>query len=208
MKSSKLTPVVRIVDDDEKVLASEAFLVNMAGFRTSTYNSAKEFLEKDDPLFPGCVILDIRMPEMSGLKLQEEMKKREIDLPIIFLTGNGDIDMAVKAMLTGATDFIVKPPEPNRLKEALAKAVAKNQNDREAAETCEEMCTQFDLLTPAEKKAAEMIALGKLNKVISFELEVSEQAVKNWRSSIFHKLNCKNIVELNAFLRKIHILKD
>ena len=200
MKSSKLTPVVRIVDDDEKVLASEAFLVNMAGFRTSTYNSAKEFLEKDDPLFPGCVILDIRMPEMSGLKLQEEMKKREIDLPII--------DMAVKAMLTGATDFIVKPPEPNRLKEALAKAVAKNQNDREAAETCEEMCTQFDLLTPAEKKAAEMIALGKHNKVISFELEVSEQAVKNWRSSIFHKLNCKNIVELNAFLRKIHILKD
>ena len=114
MKSSKLTPVVRIVDDDEKVLASEAFLVNMAGFRTSTYNSAKEFLEKDDPLFPGCVILDIRMPEMSGLKLQEEMKKREIDLPIIFLTGHGDIDMAVKAMLTGATDFIVKPPEPNR----------------------------------------------------------------------------------------------
>lgn len=173
MKSSKLTPVVRIVDDDEKVLASEAFLVNMAGFRTSTYNSAKEFLEKDDPLFPGCVILDIRMPEMSGLKLQEEMKKREIDLPIIFLTGHGDIDMAVKAMLTGATDFIVKPPEPNRLKEALAKAVAKNQNDREAAETCEEMCTQFDLLTPAEKKAAEMIALGKHNKVISFELEVS-----------------------------------
>ena len=172
MKSSKLTPVVRIVDDDEKVLASEAFLVNMAGFRTSTYNSAKEFLEKDDPLFPGCVIFDIRLPEMSGLKLQEEMKAREIDLPIIFLTGHGDIDMAVKAMLTGATDFIVKPPEPNRLKEALAKAVAKNQNDREAAETCEEMCTQFDLLTPAEKKAAEMIALGKHNKVISFEREV------------------------------------
>lgn len=202
MKSSKLTPVVRIVDDDEKVLASEAFLVNMAGFRTSTYNSAKEFLEKDDPLFPGCVILDIRMPEMSGLQLQEEMKKREIDLPIIFLTGHGDIDMAVKAMLTGATDFIVKPPEPSRLKEALAKAVAK------AAETSEEMRALFDLLTPAEKKAAEMIALGKLNKVISFELEVSEQAVKNWRSSIFHKLNCKNIVELNAFLRKIHILND
>ena len=208
MKSSKLTPVVRIVDDDEKVLASEAFLVNMAGFRTSTYNSAKEFLEKDDPLFPGCVILDIRMPEMSGLQLQEEMKKRELDLPIIFLTGHGDIDMAVKALLTGATDFIVKPPEPNRLKEALAKAVAKNQSDREASETCEEMRAQFDLLTPAEKKAAEMIALGKLNKVISFELEVSEQAVKNWRSSIFHKLNCKNIVELNAFLRKIHILND
>ena len=132
----------------------------------------------------------------------------EIDLPIIFLTGHGDIDMAVKALLTGATDFIVKPPEPNRLKEALAKAVAKNQNDREAAETSEEMRAQFDLLTPAEKKAAEMIALGKLNKVISFELEVSEQAVKNWRSSIFHKLNCKNIVELNAFLRKIHILND
>ena len=111
-------------------------------------------------------------------------------------------------MLTGATDFIVKPPEPNRLKEALAKAVTKNQTDREAAETCEDMRALFDLLTPAEKKAAEMIALGKLNKVISFELEVSEQAVKNWRSSIFHKLNCKNIVELNAFLRKIHILND
>ena len=90
MKSSKLTPVVRIVDDDEKVLASEAFLVNMAGFRTSTYNSAKEFLEKDDPLFPGCVILDIRMPEMDGVSVCQRLRGLS-GVPVIFLSAYANI---------------------------------------------------------------------------------------------------------------------
>lgn len=88
MKTSKLSPIIRIVDDNEKVLASEDFLVKMSGYRTAAYCNARDFLERDDPLFPGCVILDVRMPEMSGLQLQEEMKKREMDLPIIFLTGD------------------------------------------------------------------------------------------------------------------------
>lgn len=208
MKTSKLNPIIRIVDDNEQVLASEAFLVKMAGYRTAAYTSAKAFLEQDDPLFPGSVILDIRMPEMSGLQLQEEMKDRGIDLPIIFLTGHGDIDMAVKALLTGASDFIVKPPKPERLKDALAKAVKLNIESRLKKEDLEEGRELFDRLTPAEKRAAEQIAIGSLNKVIAFELNVSEQAVKNWRSSVFHKLGCKNAVELNSFLRRINVIQD
>ena len=208
MKSSKLDPVVRIVDDNEQVLASESFLIKMAGFRTVEYRSARDFLSNDDIIFPGCAILDIRMPEISGLQLQEEMHKRGILLPIIFLTGHGDVDMAVKALLTGATDFIEKPPEPDRLTKAIARAVAKDIERREKEEIAESASKRYALLTPAEKRASELIAKGALNKVIAYELDVSEQAVKNWKSSIFHKLECKNAVELNTFLRKINLLKD
>lgn len=208
MKTSKLEPVIRIVDDEPKVLASEAFLVKLAGYRTATYPNAKAFLEEYDPLFPGCLILDIRMPDMSGLQLQDEMIQRKIDLPIIFLTGHGDVDMAVKALLTGATDFITKPPEPNRLKAAIAKAVKKNIEDRIQAEANHERFERFESLTVAEKKAAPIIAKGLLNKQIAGELDVSEQAVKNWRSSILHKLGCSNVIELNSFLRRIQIIED
>ncbi len=208
MKSSKLEPIIRIVDDEPKVLASEAFLVKLSGYRTAIYPNAKAFLEEYDPLFPGCLILDIRMPDMSGLQLQDEMIKRKIDLPIIFLTGHGDVDMAVKALLTGATDFIVKPPEPNRLKLALEKAVKKNIDDRIQAEENREKIERFASLTVAEKRAAPIIAKGLLNKQIAGELDVSEQAVKNWRSSILHKLGCANVIELHSFLRRIHISED
>lgn len=208
MKTSKLEPVIRIVDDEPKVLASEAFLVKLAGYRTATYSSAQAFLEEYDPLFPGCLILDIRMPDMSGLQLQDEMVKRKIDIPIIFLTGHGDVDMAVKALLTGATDFIVKPPEPNRLKSAIAKAVKKNIDDRIKTEENLEKIERFESLTIAEKKVAPLIAKGLLNKQIAGEFNVSEQAVKNWRSAILHKLDCSNVIELNSFLRRIQIIED
>lgn len=207
MKTSKLDPIIRIVDDDPKVLASEVFLVKMAGYRTASYESALAFLNEYDPLFPGCLILDIRMPEMSGLQLQEEMIRRNIDLPILFLTGHGDVDMAVKALLTGASDFLIKPPDPTRLKASLAKAVAKNLEDRAREEEINHMTVKYNLLTASEKKVAPRIANGELNKVIAFDMEVSEQAVKNWRSAVLHKLECRNVIELHNFLRKIGIIE-
>ena len=208
MKTSALLPLIRIVDDDPKVLASEAFLVTMAGFQTITYENAQSFLENYDNVRPGCVLLDIRMPGMSGLQLQDEMLKREIDLPIIFLTGHGDIDMAVKALQTGATDFLVKPPAPDRLKISLQKAVDKNIEDRKRREEKEHHLELFKKLTPSEQSVVLKIAHGEMNKVIAFNLGVSEQAVKNWRSSIFQKLDCKNAIELNSFLRVVDMWKD
>lgn len=207
MKTSKLDPIIRIVDDDPKVLASEVFLLKMAGYRTASYGSALAFLNEYDPLFPGCLILDIRMPEMSGLQLQEEMIRRNIDLPILFLTGHGDVDMAVKALLTGASDFLIKPPDPARLKASLAKAVAENLEDRARKEEIDHMTVKYNLLTASEKKVAPRIANGELNKVIAFDMEVSEQAVKNWRSAVLHKLECRNVIELHNFLRKIGIIE-
>ncbi|WP_304625160.1 response regulator transcription factor [uncultured Parasutterella sp.] len=207
MKTSKLDPIIRIVDDDPKVLASEVFLVKMAGYRTASYGSALAFLNEYDPLFPGCLILDIRMPEMSGLQLQEEMIRRNIDLPVLFLTGHGDVDMAVKALLTGASDFLIKPPDPARLKASLAKAVAENLEDRARKEEIDHMTVKYNLLTASEKKVAPRIANGELNKVIAFDMEVSEQAVKNWRSAVLHKLECRNVIELHNFLRKIGIIE-
>lgn len=208
MKTSNLVPLIRIVDDEPKVLASEAFLVTMAGFQTVTYENAQSFLDRYDSLRPGCVLLDIRMPDMSGLQLQDEMVRRGIDLPIVFLTGHGDVDMAVKALLTGATDFLVKPPEPNRLKASLQKAVDKNIAERRLDEQKAQNLELFKTLTPSEESVVLRIAKGELNKVIAFDLGVSEQAVKNWRSSIFHKLECKHAIELNSFLRTIGKWKD
>ena len=201
MDPLKLQPIIRIVDDEPSVRSSEAFLVSMCGFQCTEFESAAQFLENDDAIYPGCVILDIRMPEMTGLQLQDEMIKRGNDLSIIFLTGHGDVDMAVKALLTGATDFLTKPPEPEKLKEALNKAVSLNIKNRKKAFIRNEAQKKFDTLTASEKLIAPLIAKGTLSKVIAFERGVSDQAIKNARNSIFHKLDVKHVVELNDFLR-------
>ena len=109
-------PLVRIVDDEESVRRSASFTLRVAGFNAVTYESARDFLDRDDLRHPGCVVLDVRMPEMSGLELQQEMLRRGIDLPILFLTGHGDVGMAVSALKLGADDFCEKPIEPAKLR--------------------------------------------------------------------------------------------
>ena len=119
-------PIVRIIDDEESVRNSEAFTLRVAGFETVCYSSAEEFLQRDDSLHPGCIILDVRMPGMSGPELQQEINKREIDLPIIFLSAHGNIGLAVDTLKRGARDFYEKPVAPEILRETVARLVQEN----------------------------------------------------------------------------------
>ncbi len=199
----KLTPLIRLIDDDEMVLGSESFLLRMEGWRTAQYLSAEEFLSKDDSERPGCIILDIRMPGLNGMELQSLMMEKNIDLPIIFLTGHGDIDMAVSALKKGAVDFLVKPANDERLQEAVKNAVEKNILSRQKNIEHDNMLELYEQLTEREKDIAPMVANGTANKVIAIDLDISENSVKKYRSSILEKLQVRTIVELTDFLRQI-----
>ncbi len=199
----KLTPLVRLIDDDEMVLRSESFLLRMDGWQTVQYLSSEDFLKQDDFQRPGCLVLDIRMPGLNGVELQALMKERKIDLPIIFLTGHGDIDMAVSALKKGAIDFLVKPAEDERLQEAVKSAVNKNILSRERSFSLERKNNYYNLLTEREKTIAPLVANGTANKVIAIDLGISENSVKKYRSSILEKLQVRTIVELTDFLREI-----
>lgn len=199
----KLTPLIRLIDDDEMVLGSESFLLRMEGWQTAQYLSAEDFLSKDDSERPGCIILDIRMPGLNGMELQSLMMERNIDLPIIFLTGHGDIDMAVSALKKGAVDFLVKPANDERLQEAVKNAVEKNIFSRQKNIERDNMLELYALLTEREKEIAPLVANGTANKVIAIDLDISENSVKKYRSSILEKLRVRTIVELTDFLRKI-----
>ncbi|WP_347281346.1 response regulator transcription factor [Turicimonas muris] len=199
----KLTPLIRLIDDDEMVLGSESFLLRMEGWQTAQYLSAEEFLSKDDSERPGCIILDIRMPGLNGMELQSLMMEKNIDLPIIFLTGHGDIDMAVSALKKGAVDFLVKPANDERLQEAVKNAVEKNILSRQKNIEHDNMLELYEQLTEREKDIAPMVANGTANKVIAIDLDISENSVKKYRSSILEKLQVRTIVELTDFLRQI-----
>ena len=199
----KLTPLIRLIDDDEMVLGSESFLLRMEGWQTAQYLSAEEFLSKDDSERPGCIILDIRMPGLNGMELQSLMMEKNIDLPIIFLTGHGDIDMAVSALKQGAVDFLVKPANDERLQEAVKNAVEKNILSRQKNIEHDNMLELYEQLTEREKDIAPMVANGTANKVIAIDLDISENSVKKYRSSILEKLQVRTIVELTDFLRQI-----
>lgn len=203
IERKKLSPLVRLVDDDEMVLRSESFLVRMDGWQTAEYSSAEEFLERDDFTRPGCVVLDIRMPRMSGIELQSIMKQRNIDLPIIFLTGHGDIDMAVSSMKKGAVDFLVKPPSEERFQEAVKTAIEKDVANKTIKFERQTKEALFAELTPREQEIALPLAKGSANKVIAIDLNVSEQSIKKYRSSLMGKLGIRTTVELNEFLRSI-----
>ena len=189
--------LIRIVDDDPTVCASLTFVLQIAGFDVVSYNSADQFLSQASGLRPGCILLDVKMPGKSGLELFQELRRnQDLQLPVIFLTGHGDIEMAVQALHEGAFDFLVKPADPQRLLAIVTKAVELSktlQRERREAREIEELMAK---LTPAELQVAQMMAKGLTVKTIAQALEVSEQAVKSHRSSIYHKLDAINPVEV------------
>ena len=189
--------LIRIVDDDPTVCASLTFVLQIAGFDVVSYNSADQFLSQASGLRPGCILLDVKMPGKSGLELFQELRRnQDLQLPVIFLTGHGDIEMAVQALHEGAFDFLVKPADPQRLLAIVTKAVELSKTlrrERREARKIEELMAK---LTPAELQVAQMMAKGLTVKTIAQALEVSEQAVKSHRSSIYHKLDAINPVEV------------
>lgn len=196
--------IVRIVDDNDEYRNSETFLLRMFGYNVADYSSALDFLEKDDPAIPGCLILDVKMPEMSGLELQKIMTEKELGLPIIFLTGHGDVEMAVNTLHRGASDFLLKPVAPERLKESVARAIETDRSNRAKKRIQEEAKEKYNQLTEREKDVCRLAVQGLLNKQIAIELGISEHTVKVHRASIKYKLQVQTPVDLVNLVQQVH----
>lgn len=196
--------VVRIIDDDDSMRKSWRFLIEGEGWTTKCHSSALRFLEEDDRNELGCVVLDVRMPDMSGIELQRVMMLQKNGLPIIFVSGHGDIDMAVQALKDGATDFLPKPVSADRLLTAIERAVSKDVERRQQNQLTDEYRHVFDTLTARERMVAKKVARGLLNKQIADELQISEKTVQVHRGSVCRKLGVKSAVGVASILSILH----
>ena len=192
--------VVRIIDDDDSMRKSWRFLIEGEGWTTKFYSSALRFLEEDDRNELGCVVLDVRMPDKSGIELQRVMMLQKNGLPIIFVSDHGDIDMAVQALKDGVTDFLPKPVSADRLLTAIERAVSKDVERRQQNQLTDEYRHGFDTLTAREKMVAKKVARGLLNKQIADELQISEKTVQVHRGSVCRKLGVKSAVGVASIL--------
>ncbi len=200
--------LVRIVDDDAEQLKSLAFLLRMGGFEVMTYQSAQSFLEMDDPRKPGCLLLDHRMPGMTGMELQAELVERGSLLPVIFLSAHGDIPMAMQAVHRGAMDFLVKPAAPDVLIASVEKAVKKSFEDLAADAGQADLAEKAATLTDRELEVARLVALGLLNKQIGDKLGISLPTVKLHRGNAAKKLGVRSAVAMAKALESAGLLPD
>ena len=200
----KAQSVVRIVDDDESILKALTVFLSFDDWRVRTYAGAAAFLASDDFETPGCIILDVRMPGMSGLELFEELLRRGIELPVVFLSAHGDIEMAVEAVRRGAKTFLVKPPKPEKLLEVLESVTADDWERRRKEAYAASLAEEWEKLTPAEAQVAVMVGKGLSNAFIAEAVGVAERTVRAHRASIYEKLDIENAVELADFIHELH----
>lgn len=192
--------LIRTVDDDPAMREALEFMLTAEGWRVKTYENGRAFLTDDAPSTPGCAILDVRMPGMSGLELQQEMNVWGYALPIIFLTGNGDIDMAVSAMRDGAVDFVQKPVRQERLLKAIARAVTRSVSETGAVETEGAIRAKVQELTDREREIAELIGKKLTNRQISERTGITVRTVEVHRAAIIRKLGVRNPDEIERYL--------
>jgi two-component system, LuxR family, response regulator FixJ len=189
-------PVVFIVDDDEAVRSSLRLLLKSVGLVPSALASAREFLDKYDPAQPGCLVLDVRMPEMSGLELQEQLNLKGAVLPVIFITGHGDVPMAVEAMQAGACDFLQKPFRDQDLIDRIQRALDKDRTNRAALDERTLIRERLQSLTPREREVLAMVTSGKANKVMAADLGVSQRTVEIHRARVMEKMSAASLAQL------------
>jgi FixJ family two-component response regulator len=203
------TPIIHVVDDDDSLRTALARLLQAAGYEVRSYASAGEFLLARPANTPGCVVLDIQMPGPSGLELQEAFGKRTDALPIIFLTGHGDIPMSVRAMKAGAVDFLTKPVQRQVLVNAVRNALARDAESRQLREQDGTLRAHFETLTPRERAVFTLVVAGKANKQIATELGTSERTVKAHRAHVMEKMHVASLAELvRAAERLLGRMKD
>jgi len=189
-------PVVFVVDDDTAIRRSLGFLIESIGLAVESYETAEHFLDAYDPERPGCLILDVRMPGMSGLNLQEELAKRHAELPIIIVTGYAEVPMAVRALKSGAVDFIEKPFSDQLLLERVGEAIESDRQRRQARRELDEAVALFATLTIREREVLAGVVLGKPNKVIATELGVGTKTVEAHRAKLMKKLKVYSLADL------------
>jgi FixJ family two-component response regulator len=197
--------VIFIVDDDPSVRTGLARLFKSVGLTAATFASAPEFLEKAQPEKPGCVIVDLRLPAMSGLELQEQLKARSLNLPIIFLTAFGTVPTSVRAMKAGAIDFLEKPVDDQTLIDAVFRALELDRAQRAKQAEVQSVYDRFKSLTPREVEVFRLIITGKLNKQVAYDLNTSEKTIKVHRARILEKMHCQSLAELVRLAEKSNL---
>ena len=189
-------PTVFVVDDDEAVRDSLRVLLKTVGINTETFASGREFLDSYDPDRPGCVVLDIRMPGMSGMELQEQLVVRNAILPVIFITGHGDVPMAVHALRSGAVDFMQKPFSEQALLDRIQQVLEQNGRDREKLASREAIRARMGRLTPRERQVMKLVVDGNANKVIAIDLGIGERTVEIHRARVMEKMEASSLPHL------------
>jgi FixJ family two-component response regulator len=198
--------IVFVVDDDPAVCTALKRLIRSVGIEVQTFTSAGDFLRATRPEVPSCLVLDVRLPGLSGLNLQEQLTTAKIDLPIIFITGHGDIPMTVRAMKGGALEFLTKPVEEQDLLEAIQRGIQRHRHHlAQRAEICE-LQRRCDSLTPREREVFPLVTSGLLNKQIAAELGASEKTIKIHRAQVMQKMKAQSLAHLVRIAEKLRLV--
>jgi len=198
-------PIVFVVDDDLSVRRSTERLIRSIGLEVQTFTSAREFLKTPRPARPACLVLDVRMPGLSGMDLQHELTRSGIHIPIIFITAHGDIPMSVRAMKAGATEFLTKPFRSRNLLDAIRAAIDRDRAERKDRSEIEELRERYEWLTPREREVLPLVAAGLLNKQVAGKLATTERTIKFHRSHIMKKVCAESVADLVRMVEKLGI---
>jgi len=196
-------PIVFVVDDDAAVRDAVGKLISSVGLRAQTFASTREFLDVQRPEAPACLVLDVRLPDVSGLEFQRELAQAGIRIPIIFITGHGDIPMSVQAMKAGAVEFLTKPFRGQELLDAVQDAIAKDRAAWNTRAQLSELSARYALLTPREKEVMELVVQGLLNKQVAAELGASELTIKTHRGRVMEKMQADSVADLVRMAEKL-----
>jgi FixJ family two-component response regulator len=199
-------PIVFVVDDESAVGVSVKRLLHSVGIEARLFTSATEFLRTKRPDAPGCIVLDVRLPDLSGLDLQQELAKANVDLPVIFVTGHADIPMTVRAMKAGAVEFLTKPFREQELLEAVQRAISRHRQILDQRASMRVLQSRYELLTPREREVFPLVASGLLNKQVAAELNASEKTIKVHRGQLMQKMEAHSLSDLIRMAEQLGVL--